>query len=40
MDHIEQSEGQEDAAKIDVEYKFDDNSLAGLGQGRRPLGRT
>jgi TonB-dependent receptor len=25
MDHAEQSDGQEDAAKIDVEYKFDDN---------------
>ncbi|MFT4251976.1 MAG: TonB-dependent receptor, partial [Caulobacter sp.] len=25
MDHIEQSEGKEDAAKIDVEYKFLDN---------------
>jgi hypothetical protein len=36
MDHAEQSEGTEDAAKIDVEYKFDDN-LARLGQGRRAL---
>jgi TonB-dependent receptor len=26
MDHIEQSEGKEDAAKIDVDYRFDDES--------------
>lgn len=26
MDHIEQSDGEEDAAKVDVEYKFDDNT--------------
>lgn len=26
MDHIEQSEGQEDAARFDVEYKFDDST--------------
>jgi TonB-dependent receptor len=26
MDHYEQSEGNEDAAKFDVEYKFDDNT--------------
>lgn len=25
MDHLEQSEGKEDAAKIDVDYHFDDN---------------
>ena len=26
MDHIEQSDGQEDAARFDVEYKFDDST--------------